>query len=407
MANVVTDMGYPICNTGAVVDSNAKARRSVLNRVPMISDGADTKVLETAGIISLRILSVSAVAYLAFLLFIRVRSVALAIITAMLIGSVLQPLATRLRHVGVPRSLAAVIVFVGSILMLALTGSFVVSQVVDQAPEIEQRAGEAIDELQARLTQAPFNVDPERLNTIDEDLGEWINDSGIVNANSAASIGGFATSAFSGLFIALTVLFFICKDGDRFGPYVTAIVGDQRGERLSRVGAEIWDTTASYLRGVGLTGLVDGILIGIALAILDVPLYVPLALLTFLGAFIPVVGATLAGVLAAGVALATNGPGTALVVILVVLAVQQLEGNFLAPLLLGRAVSLHPVTILLSLAIGATVAGIWGALLAVPAAAAIRIAVTEFVPAFHRLREAELAMDAHPDDPGAAAEAID
>lgn len=362
----------------------------------MISDGADTKVLETAGIISLRILSVAAVAYLGFLIFGRVRSVALPIITAMLIGSVLQPLATRLRRSGVPRSLAAVIVFVGSILLLTLMGSFVVRQVVDQAPEIELRANEAIDELQDRLIEPPFNVDPERMDNFDDQLGDWINNSGIVNADSAASIGGFATSVFSGLFIALTVLFFICKDGDRFPAYLAVLVGDGRANRLNRVGAEIWETTASYLRGVGLTGLVDGILIGVALAILDVPLYVPLALLTFLGAFIPVVGATLAGALAAGIALATNGPGTALVVVVVVLGVQQLEGNFLAPLLLGRAVSLHPVTILLSLAIGATVAGIWGALLAVPAAAAIRIALTEFVPSLHRAHELELALDTTP-----------
>ncbi|NNF55472.1 MAG: AI-2E family transporter [Acidimicrobiales bacterium] len=377
-----------------MVDSNAKARRGIRDRVPMISDGADTKVLETAGIISLRILSVAAVAYLGFLLFIRVRAVALPIITAMLIGSVLQPLATKLRKVGVPRSLAAVIVFVGSILVLTLMGSFVVRQVVDQAPEIELRANEAIDELQDRLTKPPFNVDPERMDNFDEQLGDWINDSGIVNADSAASIGGFATSVFSGLFIALTVLFFICKDGDRFPAYLAVLVGDGRADRLNRVGSEIWQTTASYLRGVGLTGLVDGILIGIALAILDVPLYVPLALLTFMGAFIPVVGATLAGILAAGIALATNGPGTALIVVVVVLGVQQLEGNFLAPLLLGRAVALHPVTILLSLAIGATVAGIWGALLAVPAAAAIRIALTEFVPSLHRAHELELAIEA-------------
>ncbi len=154
----------------------------------MISDGADTKVLETAGIISLRILSVAAVAYLGFLIFGRVRSVALPIITAMLIGSVLQPLATRLRRSGVPRSLAAVIVFVGSILLLTLMGSFVVRQVVDQAPEIELRANEAIDELQDRLIEPPFNVDPERMDNFDDQLGDWINNSGIVNADSAASM---------------------------------------------------------------------------------------------------------------------------------------------------------------------------------------------------------------------------
>ncbi len=355
----------------------------------MIPGGAETPFLETAGIIGLRILAVAAVAYIGYLGFVQVRSVALAIITALLIGSVLQPLATRLRAIGVPRTLAAVLVFVGALLLLTMTASFVVGQVVNEAPEIEERATEALEDFTERLKESPFNIESERLDNLDEELGEWVTESGVLNANVAADVGGFATSAFSGLFIALTVLFFICKDGDRFPPYLAALVGHERGERLNRVGSEIWSTNASYLRGVGLTGLVDGVMIGIALALLGVPLYVPLGLLTFLGAFIPVVGATLAGILAAAVALATNGPTTALIVVAVVLAVQQIEGNFLAPMLLGRAVQLHPVTILLSLAVGATVAGIWGALLSVPAAAAIRIALAEFVPGIQRVDHLE------------------
>jgi predicted PurR-regulated permease PerM len=318
-----------------------------------------------------------------------VRSVALAIITALLIGSVLQPMATRLRDLGVPRSLAAVIVFIGALLLLTMAASFVIGQVVSEAPEIQDRAGEAIVDFGDRLQKPPFNIESERLENLDEELSDWVTNSGVLNANVAADVGGFATNAFSGLFIALTVLFFICKDGDRFPQYVSALVGPERGERLNHAGSQIWSTTASYLRGVGATGLVDGVMIGIALALLGVPLYVPLALLTFLGAFIPVVGATLAGILAAAVALATNGPTTALIVVAVVLAVQQIEGNFLAPLLLGRAVQLHPVTILLSLAVGATVAGIWGALLSVPAAAAIRIALAEFVPGVQRVDSLE------------------
>jgi len=363
----------------------------------MIPGGAETPFLQQAGIVSLRILSVAAVLYIAYLGFVQIRSVALAIITALLVGSVLQPLTTRLRDLGVPRTLAAAVVFVGSILVLFMAGTFVVGQVVREAPEIQDRATEALNDFTDRLTEPPFNIESERLENLDEELTDLVSNSGVLTADAAASVGGFATNAFSGLFIALTVLFFICKDGDRFPGYVRALIGEARGERINRVGSDIWVTTASYLRGVGITGLVDGLMIGVALALLGVPLYVPLALLTFLGAFIPVVGATVAGVLAAAVALATNGPTTAFIVILVVLAVQQIEGNFLAPLLLGRAVQLHPVTILLSLAVGATVAGIWGALLSVPAAAAIRIALGEFVPGLQRVAEREEEI-AHPEN---------
>ncbi len=371
----------------------------------MIPGGSETTFLETSGIVSLRLLAIAAVGYIGYLGFIRVRSVALAIITALLIGSVLQPLTTKLRALGIPRALAAAIVFVGSLLVLTMAASLIVGQVVAEAPEIEERATEAVQDLSERLTEAPFNMDSERLDNIGSEISDWVQRSGVLNANVAASVGGFATSAFSGLFIALTVLFFICKDGDKFPSYLAALVGEGRAERLNRAGGEIWTTTASYLRGVGLTGLADGVMIGIGLAVLGVPLAVPLALLTFLGAFIPVVGATLAGLLAAAVALATNGPTTALIVVAIVIAVQQIEGTFLAPLLLGRAVQLHPVTILLSLAVGGTVAGIWGALLAVPAAAAIRIALAEFVPGVHRVDELEIAnaAAARPASPAAVA----
>ena len=166
----------------------------------------------------------------------------------------------------------------------------------------------------------------------------------------------------------------------RAGEAIATLVGTERGDDLRDLGVKAWHTMSGYLRGVAITGVVDAVIIGIGLALLGVPLVVPLMLLIFAGAFIPLVGATAAGILAAMVALVSGGPGTALAVGALVLVVQQIEGDVLAPLVLGRAVRLHAVTILLSLTAGSVVAGIIGAFLAVPLAAVVKTVVEHYRP---------------------------
>ena len=141
-----------------------------------------------------------------------------------------------------------------------------------------------------------------------------------------------------------------------------------RGARVptARAGHYSWHTLVSYVRATVLVAFVDAVGIGIGLAVLRVPLALPLAALVFLGAFIPVIGATLTGVVAVLVALVTQGPVTALIVLAVVIAVQQLEGHVLQPLIMGRAVALHPLAVILAIATGVVVAGIVGGLVAVP-----------------------------------------
>ena len=174
-----------------------------------------------------------------------------------------------------------------------------------------------------------------------------------------------------GLILCLFLTFFFVKDSERFTRWILDFAGARRADHLREIGRRSATAVSGYLRGQASVGLVDAVFIGIGLLIVGVPLVVPLAFLTFVAAFLPLVGAFVAGALAALVALVTKGFTAALIVIGITVLVQQLEGHLLAPLLLGRAVSLHPVVIILALATGAILGGIIGAFLAVPIAAVV------------------------------------
>lgn len=175
--------------------------------------------------------------------------------------------------------------------------------------------------------------------------------------------------------LALVLCFFYLKDGPRFLPWVSGLVGPRAAPHVSAIAQRSWVTLSGFIRAQAAVGLVDAVFIGIGLAVLGVPLALPLSVLVFFGAFIPIIGAVVTGALAALVALVTNGPVTALIVIALVLVVQQLEGNVLQPILVGRTLDLHPALVILAVTAGGTLAGIVGAFLAVPVVAVAAVAV--------------------------------
>jgi putative heme transporter len=175
-----------------------------------------------------------------------------------------------------------------------------------------------------------------------------------------------------GALVTLFLLFFFVKDGPRFYGWLRAVVPESRRRNVEELVPEIWETLQSYLVGVVIIGLFDALFIGLALLIIGVPLVLPLAVLTFFAAFFPLVGAVVAGAVAGLVALVSGGIGDAVLVVASGLIVQQIEGNLLQPVVMGRQVQLHPAVTLLSVAAGGTVAGIAGAFLAVPVAAVTR-----------------------------------
>jgi predicted PurR-regulated permease PerM len=193
----------------------------------------------------------------------------------------------------------------------------------------------------------------------------------VTKNQGALTSGALSTAAtlgevLAGFFVVLFTLFFFLRDGGQIWQFLCRLLPRPARVPAARAGHYSWHTLVSYVRATVLVAFVDAAGIGIGLAVLRVPLALPLAALVFLGAFIPVVGATLSGVVAILVALVTQGPVTALIVLGIVIAVQQLEGHVLQPLIMGRAVALHPLAVILAIATGVVTAGIVGGLVAVP-----------------------------------------
>jgi predicted PurR-regulated permease PerM len=315
---------------------------------------------------SWRLLVVVAAAGAVLYLLILLKVVVLPVIVALFLATLLVPLVQWLEARGWPHLGAVLTVFVGAILVLAAIVAGLVPLIGNELGTLGDRVDQGIREVNEFIASRPFGLS-------EEDLNRWLdqarqqlreNSSGITRGavRGATLVGEVVT----GLILTLFLTFFFVKDSERFTRWILDFAGEPRAGHLREVGRRSATAVSSYLRGQATVGLVDGVFIGIGLAIVGVPLVVPLAFLTFVAAFLPLVGAFVAGALAALVALVTKGFTTALIVVGITVLVQQLEGHLLAPLLLGRAVALHPVVIILALAAGGILGGIVGAFLAVP-----------------------------------------
>ncbi|BDZ42499.1 hypothetical protein GCM10025865_17980 [Paraoerskovia sediminicola] len=265
--------------------------------------------------------------------------------------------------------LATWIALLTLVALLAGIVALVVLAVVRQWDELQQQALDGFDSLQEYAQNLPFGITAEQVASVRDSAVELLQSSAVT---SGALAGVSQTADFvAGFFIMIVVLFFFLKDGPVIWEFLLRPFEGHRYERGRRVGTATISTLGGYVRGTAIVALVDAAGIGIGLAIVGVPLVLPLSVLVFLLAFIPLVGATLAGILAALVALVAVGPVEALIVVAIVVVVNQLEGDFLQPIVMGRTLSLHPLVILIALTAGTVLVGITGAVLAVPVAASI------------------------------------
>lgn len=237
-------------------------------------------------------------------------------------------------------------------------------------------AREGFAELREYLVRGPLPIDEDDLTGVQD----WVRDFAAGPEIQQGAITGatFVVEAIAGFFLGLVLLFFLLRDGRTIWGFVSDQLPERYRGRADLTASRSAEVLGRYVRGTAVIALVDAVVIGVALAIIGVPLALPLAVAVFFGAFVPLVGATVAGALAALVALVSNGFVTALIAVAVVVAVNQLEGDILAPLVLGQALSLHPLAVLLALSAGTIAAGIVGALLAVPFAAVAWTAVKTF-----------------------------
>ena len=291
------------------------------------------------------------------------------VIVALIVSTVLVPGATWLRDRRVPSGLASAMVVVGFLAVVVGIIAALTPQVAGQAPELADSAARGLQKIRDWLTGGPLGLSEGQITRAIEAVQEKLRNSATAISSGLFSTIGAATSAVVNLVIILMLTFFFVKDGHQFLPWMKTLGGRRAGEHTAEVMGRAWDTLGGFIRTQSLVALIDAIIIGVALAILGVPLAVPLAVVTFFGGYIPIIGAFISGALAVLVTLVTNGGTDALIALGVVVAVQQLEGNVLSPYLQGKNLNLHAAVVLLAVTAGGTMFGITGAFLAVPVAA--------------------------------------
>ncbi|MFE7797901.1 AI-2E family transporter [Nocardia sp. NPDC057440] len=299
----------------------------------------------------------------------------LPVLLAIVVTTVLWPPTRWLTQHGLRPAAAAAVTLVGFLGLLAGVVALIVPSVVDQAPELADKSTAGINKVRDWLQGPPLRIRQEQLDSGVDAIVQRLQSSTERIATGVFSGVSAATSAIVTLVLVLTLSFFFIKDGPRFMPWLHNTLGSRTGRHLEEVLSRIWVTLGGFIRTQALVSLIDAVFIGAGLVILGVPLALVLAVITFIGGFIPIVGAFVAGALAVLVALVANGLTTALIVLGIIIAVQQLEGNVLQPVLQSRSMKLHAVLVLLAITAGGSLYGIVGAFLAVPFAAVVAVTI--------------------------------
>jgi len=252
------------------------------------------------------------------------------------------------------------------LIVAAAVLAIVLPQTVGELAALDLGVTGGIDVVQRWLTEGPLGASEAQVNAWVDRAEQEVRDNAGQLTRGVVTGATVAAELLTGLLLAVVVLFFLLKDGRRIWAWLLDLLPAGRRRDAREIGERAWTTLGGYLRGVTLVALFDAVFIGLALLLIGVPLVLPLAVLTFVGAFVPIVGAFVAGIAAVLVALVALGPVSALLVGVAVIVVQQLEGNFFQPVVVGRSVNLHPIVILLAVTAGTVVAGIVGAVVATP-----------------------------------------
>lgn len=342
---------------------------------PFTVDDGLPRGIRIGGAWAWRLILFIAAGYLLLRLLGVLRVVVIPVVVALLLAALFEPSAAWLRRRGVNRSLAAGIVLVGGLLVVGGGLGLIVQTFVAQFDDLSAQVGDGVDEVQTWLAQGPLHLTQQQLDDGRDRLRQSVTDNQGALTSGAVSTAATLGEVLAGFFVVLFTLFFFLRDGDQIWRFLCRLLPGSAQVPVARAGHYSWHTLVSYVRATVLVAFVDAVGIGIGLAVLGVPLALPLAALVFLGAFIPVVGATVSGAVAVLVALVTVGPVKALILLGIVIAVQQLEGHVLQPLIMGRAVALHPLAVILAIATGVVTAGIVGGLVAVPLLAVANTAI--------------------------------
>ncbi|MGX7823786.1 AI-2E family transporter [Actinokineospora sp. 24-640] len=341
---------------------------------PLVPQG-----LRVGGALAWRFLMVIGALYVVIWLLGYFAHVVIPIAIALLLAALMAPGVHKLVEMRVPRGLATAVVMVGGIAVVGGVLTFVITEFTTGLPDLQRQVNESLETIRDWLATGPLHLRQDQIqayiNTVIDTLKD--NQSAITSGaiTTAATIGEVLT----GLLLTVFVLIFFLYDGPGIWRFVVRGVPQQVRDRVDVAGRRGFSSLVSYVRATAAVAIFDAVGIGIGLWIVGVPLFVPLAALVFLTAFIPIIGALLAGTIAVLVALVANSFVAALVVLAVVIGVMQIESHVLQPWLLGRAVKLHPLAVVLAIGVGLVAAGIAGALLSVPLLAVLNAGVRSLV----------------------------
>ena len=357
------------------------------------ADEAVSPVVRKTAAWAWRLLVVLALAVTVIWVMAKLELILVPVALATMLAALLLPAVDWLDRRGAPRGGAVALVLLSGFAVLGGLMTFVVSQFISGLPGLTEQVTASVDSMRNWLIDGPAHLSKDQIDRSGDAVIEAVRNNQAKLTSGALSTAATVTEIITGALLVLFTLIFFLHGGRNIWAFVTKIFPDTVRTRVSDAGVAGFHSLIGYVRATFLVALVDAIGIGAGLAIMGVPLALPLASLVFLGAFIPLVGAVVTGFLAVVVALLTKGFIYGLITFGLIIAVQQIEAHVLQPLVMGRAVSVHPLAVVLGIAAGGVLAGIVGALLAVPTIAFLNSAVRVLIakdPAAEEARQEAL-----------------
>ena len=361
----------PAAANGTAPDAAAPNGTPAAEPPPELQAGSVPRWLQTSAAWSWRLLLLAAALYVtarvAALLYIVVVPCAAAI----LLTALLQPLTAPLRRRGMSPLAATWCILLLAIVLLGGAGWLVTTRVQADYPSLVTQFKHTTAQVQAWLAGPPFHLHTGSLQQLSNDVVKYLSQHKSAVEGTVVTGSRIVVELLAGVVLCFFVSFFLIKDGKRIWQWLTSRFQPERRRRADLAGAAAWQAVVYYVRGTVAVAAIHAVVLGITLTIIGAPLVAPLALFMFLAAFVPLLGVLVAGAVALLVVLATKGWIAAIIVLIVMVVMNQLEGHLLQPQVVGKMVRLHPLAVILVLAVGGVVAGIAGAVVAVPITAAV------------------------------------
>jgi predicted PurR-regulated permease PerM len=361
----------PAAEHGAAPNEAAPNGAPPAEPPPELQAGSVPRWLQTSAAWSWRLLLLAAALYVAARVAALLYIVVVPCAAAILLTALLQPLTARLRRRGMSPLAATWCTLLLAIVLLGGAGWLVTTRVQADYPSLVTQFKHTTTQVQAWLAGPPFHLHTGSLQQLSNDVVKYLSQHKSAVEGTVVTGSRIVVELLAGVVLCFFVSFFLIKDGERIWQWLTSRFQPERRRRAGLAGAAAWQAVVYYVRGTVAVAAIHAVVIGITLTIIGAPLVAPLALFMFLAAFVPLLGVLVAGAVALLVVLATKGWIAAIIVLIVMVVMNQLEGHLLQPQVVGKMVRLHPLAVILVLAVGGVVAGIAGAVVAVPITAAI------------------------------------